>query len=402
MRIFCSTLHWFPPRLVDVVELFVVQLARRGVVTDWYAQRGEPGPHGMAYLHGQVFTLPLNLPPNKGITKLINKMLYWFFDWLIAIKHIKNPPDIFQARDKYVGALAGLFAASFSKKKFVYWMSYPFPEHDLEMAKTASFPRSLTHQIRGTLGKRLLYGFIMSHADHVFVQSEQMLEDVANYGVPRKKMSPVPMGVPPRIFDWVKSNETQKIEPGKIVYTGTMARVRRLEVLIEAFVLVHKSKPDAHLYMVGDGNTPDERADLEALASRHGLTDAITFTGFLPMEQAWAHAASAQVCLSPFYPTFLLRSCSPTKLLEYMALGRPVVANDHPEQSAILQQSGAGLCVPWGAESFAGAIVELLVDPEKAQDMGVCGPAWVAENRTYDKLAARLHARYCALLEDKI
>src|SRR3569833_252739 len=44
MRIFYSTLHWFPPRLVDVVELFGIELARRGVVTEWYAQRGAPGP----------------------------------------------------------------------------------------------------------------------------------------------------------------------------------------------------------------------------------------------------------------------------------------------------------------------------------------------------------------------
>jgi len=54
--------------------------------------------------------------------------------------------------------------------------------------------------------------------------------------------------------------------------------------------------------------------------------------------------------------------------------------------------------VPWGIESFAEAILELLDHPEKARALGARGPAWVAANRTYDKLAEQVHARYLALL----
>jgi hypothetical protein len=43
-----------------------------------------------------------------------------------------------------------------------------------------------------------------------------------------------------------------------------------------------------------------------------------------------------------------LNPASPTKLVEYMALGKAVVANDHPDQRMVLEQSGAGICVTVG------------------------------------------------------
>jgi glycosyltransferase involved in cell wall biosynthesis len=146
--------------------------------------------------------------------------------------------------------------------------------------------------------------------------------------------------------------------------------------------------------MVGEGDTPDERFALESLVRSMGLADSVTFTGFVPIEQAWDLAASASVCLSPFYPTKILASTSPTKLIEYMALGRPVVCNDHPEQSAIIRDSGAGICTLWGAEHFAEAIVSLLDYPEQAEAMAARGPGWVSAHRTYTVIARKVHARY--------
>jgi glycosyltransferase involved in cell wall biosynthesis len=70
-----------------------------------------------------------------------------------------------------------------------------------------------------------------------------------------------------------------------------------------------------------------------------------------------------------------------------MALGRPVVCNDHPEQSQVIRESGAGLCVPWNASAFADALIQLLDHPESAEAMGSRGPSWVAAHRTYPEIA---------------
>jgi len=71
-----------------------------------------------------------------------------------------------------------------------------------------------------------------------------------------------------------------------------------------------------------------------------------------------------------------------------MALGMPVVANDHPEQRAILRESRAGVCVPWAARHFARAVRWLASrGSEERAAMGARGRAWVENNRTYARIA---------------
>jgi glycosyltransferase involved in cell wall biosynthesis len=185
------------------------------------------------------------------------------------------------------------------------------------------------------------------------------------------------------------------------VYLGTLAAVRKLDMLLDAFLLVKQSVPNAQLMFVGDGDAPAERHALGEKAEALGLGDDVIFTGFVPMEEAWALSASAAVCLSPFYPTPVLASTSPTKLVEYLALGRPVVCNDHPEQSQIILESDAGLCVAWSAQAFALAIVRLLGDPKAAEAMAANGPNWVSEHRTYRNIAGKVYAKYIQLLGTK-
>jgi glycosyltransferase involved in cell wall biosynthesis len=76
-----------------------------------------------------------------------------------------------------------------------------------------------------------------------------------------------------------------------------------------------------------------------------------------------------------------------------------VVANNHPEQRYILKESGAGVCVPWGARFFARGVSWLAA--RSALDrrrMGECGRQWVLKNRTYTRIADRLEDKYLKLL----
>jgi len=207
----------------------------------------------------------------------------------------------------------------------------------------------------------------------------------------------VPMGVSARISKWHQANQPP-VDPMRVVYAGTLAAVRRLEVLLDAFAIVIQQVPDAKLEFVGEGDTPGERKALEAHAARLGLSSSVSFVGFVPMEVAWTRSAAAAVCLSPFWPNPVLAVASPTKMVEYLALGRPVVCNDHPEQSQIIAESGAGICVPWSATAFAEAIVYLLTHPSEAAGMGLRGPAWVAEHRTYPTIAKAVWLKYQSLI----
>jgi glycosyltransferase involved in cell wall biosynthesis len=150
---------------------------------------------------------------------------------------------------------------------------------------------------------------------------------------------------------------------------------------------------NASLYFVGGEN----QADIDFLrdeARRLGLADRIVFTGQLSREQAFAYVRAADVCLSPIPPSPIFDVASPTKLVEYMALAKPVVANEHPEQTQVIAASGGGLIVPWAAERFASAVVELLQDPRRAMEMGRKGREYVERHRNYATIAEQVEGVY--------
>jgi glycosyltransferase involved in cell wall biosynthesis len=157
---------------------------------------------------------------------------------------------------------------------------------------------------------------------------------------------------------------------------------------------------DATLLFVGDAENPRDRLLLERCAATGGVAQHMEITGFLPQAEALHRIAAADICLSPIYRSPILDVGSPTKLVEYMALGLPVVANDHPEQELILRQSGAGVCVPWGARHFVRAVRWLMRRSlaERAA-MGARGRAWIEEHRTYAVIASDVERTCISILE---
>ena len=397
MKLYYSIVDYFPPYRVDVAELFGNHIAAKDVSIEWYMARNHKSHITYDTFLGQAVNLPIKLTPKNIFYKLFNKFFYWLYDLLGILKCLFKVVDVIQVRDKYLAALVGLLVAKIKGIAFIYWCSYPFPEHDHACYQAEKRVKKLFYLARAKFGHLTLYRIVMPLSRHTFVQSDQMRLDIAAYGVPSAKMSVVPMGVPQRLLDWAKTQAIQVVA-GRVVYLGTMASVRQLHVLIDAFAIVAKRCPQASLLMIGDGDHAHERAALESQVAKLGLSHAVRFTGFVPIEEAWSLSASAAVCVSPFYPTKVLASTSPTKLVEYMALGRPVVCNNHPEQSNIIQQSGAGLCVEWGVQPFADAIIAMLENPTQAESMGAKGPAWVNANRTYSIIAAQVWRTYQSIL----
>jgi glycosyltransferase involved in cell wall biosynthesis len=139
---------------------------------------------------------------------------------------------------------------------------------------------------------------------------------------------------------------------------------------------------------------PDDEQLLHREAERLGISRNIAITGWLTMPDAWQHVRRASVCVSPYDPVPILRSTSPTKLIEYMALGKAVVGNDHPEQAEVLHESGGGIVCGWDEREFAAAIVELLKDPQRCGHMGAAGRRYVAEHRTHWAMVELVCNRY--------
>jgi glycosyltransferase involved in cell wall biosynthesis len=106
---------------------------------------------------------------------------------------------------------------------------------------------------------------------------------------------------------------------------------------------------------------------------------------------------AAEIGLSPIPRGYLLDMGSPTKAMEYMALGLPIVANDNPDQAQVLEESGAGICTPLDGEAFAQAVVGLLNSPETMQQMGIKGREYAVSERDYNSIARKVAADFFSL-----
>jgi len=303
----------------------------------------------------------------------------------------KNNYDLIQVKDKYISALLAIVVAKLNHTKLFYWIAFPHAEASIHNAREGIARYRIFYFIRGKFLKLILYRIIMPAADHIFVQSEQMKIDIAGEGISKSKMTPVPGSVNLENIPYEKPVAevlpTKQVRGTAVVYLGTLSRMRRLDFIIRAFGKVLEEIPDARLYLLGKGNTPEDEEFMKAEVSRLGIEDTVEFVGFIPMDEAWEYIRKAAVCLSPYYPTFTLLSTSPTKLIEYMAMGKPVVGNDHPEQRLVIEESQAGICTPWEENAFAQAIVKIASDSNLAREMGIRGRRYVEQNRTNSLLA---------------
>jgi glycosyltransferase involved in cell wall biosynthesis len=378
----------FPPFRADVSVLFGKLMVERGHVIDWILQSDATVSKAFQteWMGCRVWVGPNNNGTSKA-SRAKKNILDFFHDLRLFSVLKQQRYDFIIVRDKFITPLMAILASAIFKVKFVYWHSYPFPEDYLHQVRQGIARYPLLYWIRAHVSGFLLYRIIMPLAEHVFVQTEYMRNQISKHGIAMEKLTPVPMGVSlesiPFFGDEAKGGSAEK----RVVYLGTLFKTRKMDFLVRVFAKVLEKERKAKFYLVGGG---EDRMDEELVrdeARRLGIEDSMVMTGFLPQEAAWQHVKDADVCVSPICPSPILECGSPTKLIEYMAMGKASVANDHQEQSLVLAESRGGICVPYEENAFAEAVVYLIGHPEEARAMGLRGRHYVEERRGYQHLA---------------
>jgi glycosyltransferase involved in cell wall biosynthesis len=394
VRYLFVTADKFPPFRVDVRVLFVEELSARGHEAHWVMASERPRKRaGVESLGSGRAWVGASTAGASRLAKALRQVQIFLHDWRALALLLRERYDFVQVKDKFIFGAIMLVAAKLTRTPFVYWLAFPFPEAWLDEARSPVARHPWVSWLRGQVARLLLYKLILPRADLVFVQSEGMRTSIAAKGVPAALMVPVPMGVSARLLESRDGPRAAGVVSPSVLYLGSMVRLRGLETIVQAFRSVVDAVPNASLYFVGGEN----QADIDFLrgeARKLGLEERVVFTGALSREDAFAYVRAADVCLSPIYPSPILDVASPTKLVEYMALAKPVVANEHPEQRQVVGASGCGIIVPWAAADFASAVIELLRDPERAAEMGRKGREYVEQHRSYAVIAEHVQRAY--------
>jgi glycosyltransferase involved in cell wall biosynthesis len=390
-RLLAISSDTFPPTRVDVAVLFGEELAGRGHRIDWLLQSEAQCDRSYvtSWAGGRVWVGAANRRPS--LPSRLHKHLAGIWNDAKVFSLLKGDRyDAVEVKDKFISGVLALCAARLRGKRFIYWLSYPFPEEYLLRAVdgSARFPLSLLYRIRGNAFSFLLYRMLLRAADHVFVQSDAMRRDLASKGVSLSKLTAVPMGFKPQLAV-PAATQLEVIPPNvpSVLYLGSLSRGRRLDFLMRVMAKIAREIPEARLYLVGKAEVAADEENLRQEAARLGIQSSVVFVGQLPQPEALRYVQGADVCVSPLYPTPVFNVASPTKLIEYMSLGKAVVANTQPEQQMLIEESGGGYCVPYEEDAFAAAILQLLRAPHLARVMGERGRRYALQHRNYRTIA---------------
>jgi glycosyltransferase involved in cell wall biosynthesis len=162
----------------------------------------------------------------------------------------------------------------------------------------------------------------------------------------------------------------------RVVYLGHLSRARGVLELIETARLL---RPAVRVEVIGEAS-PDVRGAL-AQADRDGW---LRWHGFLPNDRALARLSGALAGLSLLRDQPNYHHSRPTKVVEYMAHGVPVVTTPTPLAADLVERHNCGLVVPYqDPQAAAEAVQRLRADPElrtraaaRGRDAALSGLNW--------------------------
>jgi glycosyltransferase involved in cell wall biosynthesis len=231
-------------------------------------------------------------------------------------------------------------------------------------------------------------------ADLVLVPHEQARRHAASRGRP-DRIFLAPAGVDVDRFDW---DEVPPGGPPRILYTGALEPGRGVRVLVRAMVDIAKQS-DAQLVLAGPCS-PGFEPKLRSALSDLGIADRVQILGAVDHEQLPTLIATATICVAPHAPELAPRPYAlyPTKVLEYLACKRAVIAPRRGTVGMVIENGREGLLFePGDPLDLARKLLDLLEDPNSRDRMAKNGYERVRREFTASAARRALRTAYAEL-----
>jgi glycosyltransferase involved in cell wall biosynthesis len=249
------------------------------------------------------------------------------------------------------------------------------------------FPRASSAPVQAAL--RLQERLAIAAADAAMTVNDALRDRLIGLGVAPDKVTVILNTPDLALFDPAGQPERPFRADGtlRLVYAGALTPTYEVDVAIEAVGRLRAGRPDVPITLDLYGRGDAEPA-LRALVARLGLGDQVRFHGRIPLEAVPARVAAADVGLAPTRRSDMTDHSLSTKLFEYAAMGKPVVASALPTVARYFGPGTVAGYEPGDPDDLARAVLEL-VDDVAGRTARVARTADRVRELGWDREAAR-------------
>lgn len=240
-------------------------------------------------------------------------------------------------------------------------------------------------------------------ADGTTVISTALAGRAEGLGIPADTIHVVPGGIDTDLFRPTSLKEARTrvgIEgDGPIIGFSSLDSHLDMLPVLEATRRLGAKFPDLRLLVTGTVG-PSLMSAIQDCA----VGDKVISPGRVPYESLPIYLSCCDVCVLPYPDTVYNRGRWPNKVLDYMAVGRPIVGNPTGDCARLLQDSHrrVGVACQYDAASFAGAIEHLLLHPEESKKIGQNGRRMAEAEFAWEHVVERLESAYRQHLSDGV
>jgi colanic acid biosynthesis glycosyl transferase WcaI len=312
------------------------------------------------------------LPNRKTWERILN---YTSFTVSAALRgsFLDSPDVVIATSPQLLECLAGLWIATLKGVPLVFEVRDLWPE-----SLTLDADSGVNLRVRAVLSK--ISDLLHRHSRHIVVVTPAFKKYlIEHYNVAPGKISIVMNGVDPDVF--TPSGETDSVVEefqlgGRFVvsFIGVLGNAHGLSTVAYAAARLQETRPEVLLLLVGEGA---DKSTVQKLREAMGLKN-LLIIGQQPRGKIPALIRASSACMVLLKKSEVFKTVIPSKMLEFMACGRPVILGVEGQARELVKKADCGVCVPPGdSASLAGAIEQLYSDGELRKRLGRNGRNYV-------------------------
>jgi glycosyltransferase involved in cell wall biosynthesis len=323
--------------------------------------------------------------PNRRPHERILNYTSFFLSSSITGSFIDRPDIIIATSPQLLVGMIGWWLSRIKGIPFVLEIRDLWP--DAIIASGVGNNNSIFSKTLSTISR-----FLYQNCDHLVVVTPAFkTEIIKDYGISPEKISIVENGVETDLFsgkdEGVTLNDELGLEHKFVVsYVGTLGLAHGLSNMLKAASRLQNQYPDMIFLLVGEGA---DKGRLVELTKDQGLSN-VRFLPQQPRERIPAIIKASDVCVVMLKKAQIFKTVIPTKMLEFMACGRPVILGVDGQARQVLEEAEGGIYTqPNHPDALADTIIRLYKDATLRNTLGQNGRRYIVKNLSRKKTSEK-------------